>query len=197
MTKGRLVLPVFVLTVAAALALAACGGGESAEDKITSAIETAATGTEASICTEAETAAFVEQVNAGQGKEALKECEEEAARGTHQAESVEVSKVEVQGEEARATVAFTGGTLDGQTLIVGLIEEEGAWKLNEAVEFVNFDREKLVAAFKKGLGEEKKVEPALAECVIAGLEEISDSELKALVLGESQPVLEIAEECSK
>lgn len=196
MSKARLLLPAIVLLAVSAFALAACGSGESDEDKITSAIENAATGSDPAVCTEDQTAAFLEQTNGNEGNKAVEECEEEAENG-ETAESVEVSEVEVDGEEATATVAITGSTLDGQTLVVGLVKEEGDWKLNEAVEFKNFDREALIEQFRTKLGEQKEVKAEIAECIDEGIEEAKDEELEGLILeGAATGLVEIFEECS-
>jgi ABC-type glycerol-3-phosphate transport system substrate-binding protein len=180
-----------------ALALAACGGSESPEDKITGVIEKSVTSTDPAVCTETQTTAFVEQTNSGNAKEALAKCEEDAEEAKNNPESIEVKEIEVEGEEATAKVSFTGGSFDGQTIAVALVQEEGDWKLNEAVEFVNLDREKLIAAFEKKLGEEAEIEPAVAECLIEGIEEASDSELEGFVFGEQEGLVGIAEECTK
>ena len=185
---------VAMLVLAGALALAACGSSESDEDKITSAIETTATSTDPAICEEAETLAFVEQSKSGEGKEAVEECEESTEEGKGNPDSVAVSEVEVEGEEASAAVAFTGGSFDGQAFYINLVEEEGDWKLDEIESFKSLNREKLIAAFE-GSFEESEVEPELAECVIEVAEELSDSELEEVVLTGSEGGEELAEEC--
>lgn len=196
MTMFRPVLWMLALMLVSALALAACGSSESEEDKITSAIENAATGSDPAVCTEDQTAAFLEQTSGSEGKQAVEECEEEAEAGEN-AESVEVSEVEIEGEGATATVAITGSTLDGQTLVVGLAKEEGDWKLNEAVEFKSFDREALIAQFEKKLGEQKEIKAEIAECIGEGIEEDGDEELEGLFLEGPAGIVEIAEECTR
>lgn len=195
--KGRLLIPVFVLLVVSALALAACGSSSSAESEIEEAIETAATSSNPSKCTEVETQAFTEQGNGESGKAAVKKCEEEATNGEN-AESVEVSNVEVEGSEATAEATINGSVLDGQTLEVALVEEEGDWKLNELTGFASFDQGKLVENFGNKLEESKEVEPELATCVVEGLEEASAEEVEELALNSSpEGFEEIAEECQE
>jgi hypothetical protein len=196
--KGRLVPPAFVSLIVSALALAACGSSESAEDKITGAIETAATSTDPAECETTQTVAFMEQSTGQEGEEAVEKCEEQAKEDKNNPESVDVEDVKIEGEEATAATSFTGGKFDGQTLIVNLVQEEGDWKLNEVERFKNLDREKLIAGFEAGFEEAKEeIEPQLAECLIEGIEEGNDSELEALVLGGSERIEELAEECVK
>jgi ABC-type glycerol-3-phosphate transport system substrate-binding protein len=188
-------LPVLALVLA--LGLAACGGGgESDEDKITSTIENAATSTDPAVCDETQTLAFMEQTTGGKGKEAEKECEQEAEAGTEQPESVAVSKVEVDGERATANAAFKGGGLSGQTAEVALVEDGGEWKLDELVGFAKFNPEGLVKVFSKQLEEEPNLEPEVAECIISGIEELPDSALESIVVeNNNEPVVEIVEGC--
>ncbi|HEY1853480.1 MAG TPA: hypothetical protein VGG40_02745, partial [Solirubrobacterales bacterium] len=90
----RYILLVPCLLILSALALSACGGGGSSDEgKIEETIETAATTSEASACTELETQKFVEQNTRTQGPSAVKTCEAEAEEGEDLAKSVDVSKV--------------------------------------------------------------------------------------------------------
>jgi ABC-type glycerol-3-phosphate transport system substrate-binding protein len=195
-SKARLLVAAFLLVLVSGLALTACGGGgESDEDKIAGAIETAATSEDPASCEETQTQAFMEQNSGGEGQESVKKCEEDAEEGTGNADSVEVSKIEVEGSEASAVAAVTGGGLDGQSIAINLVEKEGDWKLDEFEAFVAFNREKLISAFEGLLGESEEVEPELGECVVEGLEELSESELEETVLAGEEGIGSIAEEC--
>jgi ABC-type glycerol-3-phosphate transport system substrate-binding protein len=185
------------LLLALALGLAACGGGgESDEDKITTTLENAATSTDPAVCDETQTLAFMEQTSGSNGKEAEKECEEEAKSGEGQPDSVNITKVEVDGDKATANVEFKGGNLDGQTPEVALIEEDGDWKLNELTGFAKFDPETLVNQFAEQIEEEPEIEPETASCLVEGIEELSKSELESVVIENNTEVFgEIAEGC--
>jgi ABC-type glycerol-3-phosphate transport system substrate-binding protein len=196
-SKGRFLVPALACLIASALALAACGSSENEEEKIVNAIETAATSSDPADCEATQTIKFMEQTSDKEGKEALENCEEEAGEHKNDPESVDVEEVEIEGEEATATVAFTGGSFDGQTLILNVVKEERDWKLNEAEGFKKLDRQKLIGEFERGFEEEKNIEPELAECVIEGVEESSDSEVEELVLGGPEGFVEIAEECTQ
>jgi copper chaperone CopZ len=179
------------------IGLAACGGGgESDEDKITSTIETAATSTDPAVCKETQTLTFMEQTEGSRGAEAEKECEKEAEAGEGQPESVDVSEVEVDGEKGTANVEFEGGSFDGQTLEVALVEEGGDWKLDELTGFAKFDSAQLVKVLAEKLEAEPSIEPRVASCIVEGLGEVPKEELEALVIeGNSQPIVELAESC--
>jgi len=190
-----LLLPALLLALA--LGLAACGGGESDEDKITTTIENAATSTDPAVCGETQTLAFMEQTSGGSsGKEAEKECEEETKSGEGQPDSVSVSNVKVDGENATADAAFKGGIFDAQTLEVALVEEDGDWKLDELTGFAKFDSESLVKAFAEEIEGEPGIEPETASCFVEGIEELSDSELEGVIVENNTEAFgEIAEGC--
>lgn len=191
-----LLLPALLL--AFALGLAACGGGgESDEDKITTTIENAATSTDPAVCDETQTLAFMEQTSGeSSGKEAEKECEEEAKSGEGQPDSVSVTKVKVDGENASANAAFNGGIFDAQTLELALVKEDGDWKLDELTGFAKFDPESLVNAFTEQIEEEPEIDPKLASCLIEGIEGLPNAELESVIVENNTEVFgEIAEGC--
>jgi ABC-type glycerol-3-phosphate transport system substrate-binding protein len=192
--KLQLLLPLVLLGLV--LGLAACGGGESDEDKIVSTIETSATSTDPAVCKETQTLQFMEQTSSGSGKEAEKECEEEAKSGEDNPDAVNVSQVEVEGEKASANVEFEGGNFDGQTVEVALVEEGGDWKLNELTGFAKFDAARFVGALAQQLEEEPEIEPRVAGCIVEGLEEAPKQQLEQLVIeNNTQPIVELAESC--
>jgi hypothetical protein len=190
-----LALPALLLALA--LGLAACGGGgESDEDKIVNAIEEAATSNDPAVCNETQTLAFMEQTSGSSGKEAEKECEDEAKSGQGQPDSLSVTKIEVDGENATADAAFKGGIFDAQTLELALVEEDGDWKLDELTGFAKFDRDGLIDAFAEGIEEEPEIEAETATCFVEGFEELSDSELESVIVENNTAVFgEIAEGC--
>lgn len=161
-----------------AFTLSACGGGESDEDQIASAIETLATSTDPADCEALSTLNFMEQTEIEEGQEAVKSCEEEAEEGSDNPGSVTVTNVDVSGPSATADAAFDGGDLDGQTLTIGLVEEDGNWKLDELKSFVRFDRDALLQSFRDGLSEETSgQEEEVASCLVEELEGSSDEEI--------------------
>lgn len=186
------------LLLALALGLAACGGGgESDEDTIASVIEESAIGTDPAICGETQTLNFMEQTNSSSGKAAEKECEKETEEeDSNDPDSVDVSKVRVDGGKATADVGFNGGSYDQDILEVALVEEGGSWKLDELTGFAKFDPDGFVAAFAEQLEKEPGIEPQTASCIVEALEEAPKDELEALVIeNNTQPVVELAESC--
>jgi hypothetical protein len=195
--KRYLVLP--VLLVVSALVFAACGSsGASDEDQITEAIQTSATSTDPAVCAEFETQAFMEQSSDMEGKEAVKQCEEDATKGSENAESVAVSEVEVEGAGATADAAFTGGGFDGQTVSVSLVKEGDQWQLDEVTGFVKLDNAKLAETLEEKLEESSnEISEETAGCIVESFEEASQPEVEELLLsGSSEPFVELAEECS-
>jgi hypothetical protein len=185
--------------VLAALTITACGGGgSSAEDKITETIETAATTSDPSNCTEIETQRFVEQNSEEKGKAAVKSCEKEAEAGNEQAEAANVSNVSVNGSKAAAEVEFEGGPLGSQTLEVALVEEGGTWKMDQVEGFAKYDGAALGEAFEKEFEEEPEgLNKEQATCIAQGIAKSSKAEAEALFFsGSPESIIELAEGCA-
>jgi hypothetical protein len=199
--KSLLLLPIALLALA--MALTACGGGSSSsgggeEAAIEEAIETSATSTDPSKCTEVQTEAFNETESGKSGKAALEACEEEVETESDPAESVNVSEISENGETATADVEVEGGSLAGQSVELEVTKEEGDWKLNEILGFSNYDPAGIAAALEEKLGEEEGITPALAKCVSEGVAEMSQDEAEAMVFEKSsEGVEEIANACNE
>jgi hypothetical protein len=195
--KLHLLLPFALLVFV--FGLVACGGGDSDEDKIVEVIETSVTSTDPADCKTLATQEFLEQTEFSEGPEAAKSCEEDAEDTSNNPDSVDVSKVEIDGSDATANVAFVGSDFDGQTLAVALVEEDGDWKMDQITGFVKLDQEKLATAFEEALQSgEEPLEEELAVCFVEVLREASKPEVEEIVIGgSSQPITEIIEGCSE
>ena len=197
MRKLQLLFPLALLALA--LGLAACGGGESDEDKIVEVIETSTVSTDPADCEALATQTFLEQTQFSQGEEAVKSCEESAEETEDNPDSVEVSAVQIDGSDATAEAAFVGGNFDGQTFTVALVEEDGDWKLDELTGFAEFDQEALATSLEEGLqAGDDAVDPELAECFGETVREVPRAQAEDLIIGgSSQPIVEIVEGCSE
>ncbi len=197
----RILVPLALLLLTA-LTVAACGGGGSSdEDKITEAIEKAATTSDPSNCTELQTLSFDEQNSTVKGKGAIKACEEEAEEGEEQAEGAEVSNVSVDGGKATAEVKFEGGPLGSQTVTLALVEEGGNWKLDQVEGFAGYDGKALGEAFEKHFEEESEDSEGLnaeqASCIAAGIAKASKAEAEELFFsGSPAAIEELARGCA-
>lgn len=129
-----------------------------------------------------------------EGFAAVTNCEYDAKEPGNDPESVEVGEVEIEGSRATAEITYLGGTFNGQTLAVGLVEKAGRWELNEITRFIQFDRPKLIAAFQRwtleyGLG---RFPRPLASCIGKRLGERSRPDLEKVILGGSPLPIELA-----
>jgi hypothetical protein len=191
---ARRALVPFALLIVASLVLSACGGsGDSG--KITEVIETAATSGDPSSCTELETLRFVEQNSQEEGKGAVKTCEEEAEP---LAKSVSVSNVSTEDEKATAEVEFEGGALNSQVLELGLVEEDGDWKLDHIEGFAKYDGKALGAAFQQEFEENPEgVTAAQGTCIAAEIGKASQAEAEELFFsGSPEAIIELAKGCA-
>jgi hypothetical protein len=199
--RRDLVFP--LLLIASALVFAACGSSDSNssgsdEGQITKAIRTVVIGTDPSNCKKLETLAFAEQSGQTEGKEAVKQCEEEAGEVENNPKSVTVTKIEVNGSAATADASFVGGGFDGQTASIALVKDGDQWKLDEVAGFAKFDQAKLVKQFEDEFeNPANKIRKSTATCLVKELEKASKSKFEELLLsGSAKPVEELIEGCS-
>jgi hypothetical protein len=195
LSKRLFLLP--CLLVLSALAFTACGSSGGDEGEVEEAIETSATSTDPADCERLETQEFMEQISRESGAAAVKACEEEA-EGEEGADSVEVSEVEVDGESATAVAALSGGSLDGQAVEVALVKDGDGWKMDEVVEFADFDHDKLIEVLEDGFAEEsREIESGLADCFVEAFDQGSQAEVEELLFGDSPELLEeVFEACA-
>lgn len=194
--RSRTRAPRWILAIAAALTLAACGdedGGDSElsaeQEEIADVITTSVTSTDPADCTRLLTQAFVEQAQFETGAAAVQACEEEAPDTSDDPDSVEVSEVVVDGTTATADVSFTGSVLDGSTVTVALVREGEQWKLDRLEDIPEFNREGFQSAFAEQLPADEDVPPEIADCIVSELEQASDEEIKAAFLSGDQQQL--------
>jgi hypothetical protein len=192
------------LILIAALALAACGGSGSStsggdeEAAIVTAIEKSATANDPSKCTELQTQAFNEQEKGTSGAEATEICEEEAEEQGSPAKSVDVSNVKIDGEKATAEAAIGGSALNGQTVELELVKEDGDWKLNQFLQFAKFSAKALGEAIEEALASEagEEVPAELGKCIAAGVGKLSQAEAEEVAFEGNLGIIEtIAGSC--
>jgi hypothetical protein len=203
--KLYLLLPCLIL----AFALSACGSSSSDstggsgdstsasssgdEAQIEETIQKSLAEPSPAACKELETKAFVEQTMHATGTQAMKACEE--LGGESNAESVDVSNIQVDGSSATAEVAFSGGAFSDQTLVLALNKEGDNWKLNEITKFAKLEKKALLKAIEEQLQE---LPSNISGCIIDGLNKASDETFEALLLkGEDQPLEELAKSCAQ
>jgi hypothetical protein len=177
------------LLVAVVVGIAACGDSGEASDDAAAVEETivaSANSESPADCERLHTEDFLERMSAGfEGDAALRLCEEviEEDLGEDPRE-VTVADVQVEGDEATANASFAGSSLDGQTVTIALVREEGGWKIDRMVEFAEFDRDRLLDGLKQEVREldSSALEAELGTCMAERLGALDDSELQDLAL---------------
>jgi hypothetical protein len=190
--KKRLLFVLPCLLVS--LLLAACGGGgsdgsedgdaSSEEAQVEQTIEEVSASKDPSKCTVYATSAYLEQTTGLTGEEAIAQCEREAPE-TPDAE-VAVANVEVDGAKATAEVTFEGSDFDGQTVRIALAKEDGSWKTDEFVEFLDFDRAPILKAIEEGLEEDAELAPSFIACFLEQFEQLPEAKLEETILSEKR-----------
>ncbi|HEU4737766.1 MAG TPA: hypothetical protein VFS54_01655 [Solirubrobacterales bacterium] len=176
------------------LALASCGGdGKSDEEEIVEAIDYAFVSTDPDACTEQMTPAFSEQLFRDDAADAVESCEQNARAEESENDPVEVSNVVVDGSKATADVAFA----DAQAFSVALIEDDGDWKLDEVVGFVDFDRSRWMDEQREFFEDGEPWPARVTDCILDAYRGMSQTELEEMLLGGSpDPETEIISRCS-
>lgn len=190
-----------LLGLGAALALPACGGsgGDIGDaEEIRAMIEAATNSDDPSSCRRFNTLHMVEESTGEKGEEAFRACEESGDEGPEPADDVKVPRIEVEGDRATVDLAFVGSVLGGQMITYVLVEEDGQWKFDESLSFVDLDRDRLLLEWARALYEEARTaaETDRLGCAIERVERFSDAELERLFLRPDPEVLvEIVRVC--
>ncbi len=108
------------------------------EERIERAIETYYGSADPEVCVNRTTAAYRLQRWGGAEPFARATCESEAP--TSAGAGVDVLAIDVDGDRATAVVSFSGDSLDGSTVRIALVHEDGYWRLDRMLGFVEFDR---------------------------------------------------------
>ena len=111
-------------------------------------------------------------------------------------DSVAVENIEVDGDTATAEATFTGGGLDGQTLLISLVKEGEQWKLDSLDEFVSFDKEKFAQGLLEGAGSDGETPQGVLDCIEEQVNSTPDEEIQTIYLsGDEQQLLGLFGEC--
>jgi hypothetical protein len=170
------------ILVLAPIGLAACGSSDdnsADEDDITAAIETGATSTDPSKCTEVQTENFANQTDGS-----IKECQKNVEDAV--ADSVDVSNIEVDGDKATADAAVTGSTFDGQTLQLALVKDGDQWKVDEFSGFTDFDRETFIASLLNEIKSDPSTPAEAVTCLEQQFKSATDEQLQGIVTAENE-----------
>lgn len=180
------------------LGISACGGGdsgESDEEQVEAAIETALTSTDPSACGESRTIAFMEETGKSTGAKAERECEETVASREGLPDSVTISKIEVEDGEATAEVTFKGGDGDGLVMDVALVEDDGSWKIDDFTGLARLDRDRFTARIESQFKEDG-LGPTEVRCLIGLMNELPQAEFEQLALGgDEEEITKLTDQC--
>jgi hypothetical protein len=165
------------------------------ESQIESVLETVATSEDPSYCTEDVTQAYLEQTTGAVAPFADELCAS-YAEGPGP-DSVDVHTIEIDGNRATAIVDHRGGSFDGSSFLVELVEEDGDWKANRRLAFTSFDRKGFNSAYRQSFLDFGPPASA-ADCALATAGRFSDIQLQRIVLnGALEAFGRIAVDCDR
>ena len=187
--------------VTTGIGFVACGNDDDKQDatagtdtaQIRFALSEFATSDDPEKCTQFNTQRALEQGFGGQGEAAIRTCE--ALAGLGNAESVKVSSVRVRGETATAVMKVTGSDLDGQSVRVKLVKDDGRWKRDRLLAFKVFDRAAMNAAVEDTF-QELGMPAAAQGCILPQFEELSDEAVRSSVIDPPGAFKQIMEDCA-
>lgn len=203
--RTRLLSLIFLIPV---LLLAACGdddsdsgggggGGDGDEAAITKVLQDGLTSSDPKVvCGGSLSTDLISRIYGDEAK--CETVEKKDAADNDQAEKVDVSGVEVDGDTAKATVALTGGTNDGARGDIDLAKQGDDWRVKELS--AGFLRSQLETGLKNDSTDLPK---EVADCLGKKLLDLDDAELQKVAYGaigetdEAQQQLEgYATECA-
>src|SRR5919106_2974519 len=144
-----------VLFAVLALALSACGDSndDSDEARIHAVLERAFVSFDADACTEILTPRALEQVEFSDSEDALESCVDGADDPDDNAEAIEVPDLEVSGDDATAIVTPQGGSIDGASIGLELVDRDG-WRIDRIASLEVLDRERFLEASMREIVED-------------------------------------------
>lgn len=182
MTRRRLGIGIGVVVALLFVALIVRFLAAEDEMAIENSIEEVATSSDPSFCTELVTPRYLQQILALPADAAISSCEQYADEEVLQADSVEVERIEIDGDRATAEATYRGSVADGTTLDVALVHEDGEWKL-DGEQVAELDRAGFLSAYREQLTDPLYgFPPTSAGCVVARLGELPDSQLEGLMI---------------
>jgi hypothetical protein len=158
-------------------------------------IDRAAISTDPAACEETQTQAYMTQRTGVPPPFADDLCESYAG-DPHRWEP-SLLELDIDDDTAVATVRFRDGALGGSTVKEELVKEEGDWKLNRLLEFVNFDRVGFDFEYRRDLRAFGSSE-AVVDCAMTALRSVPDEEIVRITLaGEVELYERIAVRCDR
>lgn len=187
-----------LLLVALALGLTGCGEESSDEAAAVEAVIVAASKSkDPADCERFYTQEFLERIAYERG-DAVKTCEElTTSEFGRPLKRVSVANVRVDDRKASAEVMHFGSNLDGQTVVVALARDGERWKIDRLVEFLDFDRARLLDGLRREVREGLPgFQDEVGTCMVGRIEGLKDEELQDLVLFRDRRVgMGIIEDC--
>ena len=155
-----------VLFAVLALALSACGDSndDSDEARIHAVLERAFVSFDADACTEILTPRALEQVEFSDSEDALESCVDGADDPDDNAEAIEVPDLEVSGDDATAIVTPQGGSIDGASIGLELVDRDG-WRIDRIASLEVLDRERFLEASMREIVEDDSLLAGQGRCV--------------------------------
>jgi hypothetical protein len=158
----------------------ACGTSSDSEGDIRAALERAFVSFDADACSQVLTQRALEQTQFADPEDALESCIEDAEDPDDNAEAIEIPELEVNGESATATVTPQGGSIDGASMSLALVEENG-WRIDQVTALEILDRDRFLEAGLAEIVEDDTLLAGQGRCIAERVRSrASNSELEGI-----------------
>jgi hypothetical protein len=147
--------------------------------RVEDTVRTALTSKDPSWCYDDVTVSYLEQNTKTPPPFADDICRHGATR--QRADSVEVSDIHIDGDEATATAKPDGGSYDGSSLLLQLVKMDGGWKVDRFLGFASLDRAKFDQAFRQA-NLDFGFPPPAADCATAAERRLSDADVERIAV---------------
>ncbi|MGH2951329.1 MAG: hypothetical protein ACRDKX_04720 [Solirubrobacterales bacterium] len=174
---------VLTLTLVCAVGpgIGACGpSSDSAEDDVRAVLDRAFVSFDADACSEILTQRALEQTQFTDAEDALESCIDDAEDPDDNAEAIEIPELEVNADTATATVTPQGGSIDGASMSVALVEDDG-WRIDRVTALEILDRDRFLDAGLAEIVEDDSLLGGQGRCIDERVRSrVTDSELEGL-----------------
>lgn len=174
------------------------GLGEADTEEIETVLDSAFVNSDPADCAEIYTEKALDQAVTLETDDLVAACEEdiEQAKGSGDADAIEVTELEGTPPEATATVTFDGGDLNGASATLALIDDDG-WRIDELTDVEVEDLASVAEGQRESLKSLGFVDKSSSECLLGYLEnEVGVEEFeRSVVEGKQDYIFDSARLC--
>jgi hypothetical protein len=122
------ILAVIVIAAVAVIALSGGSSGPTEKDKVNKAAKEAIVSKDPATCRTLATQNYLQNATGESGQKAVSACEQSSG---NLAPDADFTRTDVTGDRATVEAKLKGGNQDGETVILTMVKQSGAWKVDD------------------------------------------------------------------